>query len=163
VPKTSKNKIFTEKEATFLTELVKQKVAFMVVGLSAAALQGAPVVTQDIDLWFEDLADPKLKKALKKVGGIYVPPFGLHPPVFAGDHLELFDIVLNMDGLGDFSEEILNAIEIPLGSAKVRVLPLERIIISKESAGRDKDKLSLKVLKDTLATRRARDRNKKLK
>jgi len=25
--------------------------------LSAAALQDAPVVTQDVDLWFEDLSD----------------------------------------------------------------------------------------------------------
>ena len=59
--------IFTEKELAFLRELVRQRVAFMVVGLSAAALQGAPAVTQDIDLWFKDLADPKLKKALDRV------------------------------------------------------------------------------------------------
>ena len=42
--------IFTEKEGRFLKELAKNKVRFMIVGLSAAALQGAPVVTQDIDL-----------------------------------------------------------------------------------------------------------------
>ncbi|MGB7747091.1 MAG: hypothetical protein WBN75_07380 [Verrucomicrobiia bacterium] len=39
----------------------------MVVGLSAAALQGAPVVTEDIDLWFDNLSDPKLMQALVKV------------------------------------------------------------------------------------------------
>ncbi len=41
------NLIFTDEEAEFLRELVRQKVDFMIVGLSAAALQGAPVVTQE--------------------------------------------------------------------------------------------------------------------
>lgn len=122
----------------------------MIVGLSAATLQGAPVVTQDIDLWFKDLKDPNFQKALKKVGGIYVPPMKLHPPTIAGDDLELFDIVINMDGLGEFSKEIKNTIEFPLGRQKIKVLSLERIIKSKEAAGRPKDKLTLKVLRDTL-------------
>ena len=59
--------IFTEQEEGFLRELVRQRVEFMIVGLSAAALQGAPAVTQDIDLWFKDLADPKLTNALDRV------------------------------------------------------------------------------------------------
>lgn len=145
-----KTRIFTDKEAKFLKELVKHKVAFIIVGLSAATLQGAPVVTQDIDLWFKNLNDPNFKKALKKVGGIYVPPIQLHPPTIAGDDLDLFDIVLNMDGLGKFSQEIKNTIEVPLGRYKIKVLSLERIIKSKEAAGRPKDRLTLKVLKDTL-------------
>ena len=45
-----KPSIFTENEIRFLRELVKNRVPFMIVGLSAAALQGAPVVTQDVDL-----------------------------------------------------------------------------------------------------------------
>ena len=40
-----KDLIFDDREAEFLRELVRQKVDFMIVGLSAAALQGAPVVT----------------------------------------------------------------------------------------------------------------------
>src|SRR5436305_1165777 len=51
----------------------------MVVGLSAAALQGAPVVTEDVDLWFENLNDPCFNRALKAVGAAYVPPFALNP------------------------------------------------------------------------------------
>ena len=42
-----------ESELRFLRALLRRKVRFMVVGLSAAALQGAPVVTQDVDLWFD--------------------------------------------------------------------------------------------------------------
>ncbi len=41
---------FSENEIRLLGSLLKHKVNFMVVGLSAATLQGAPVVTQDVDL-----------------------------------------------------------------------------------------------------------------
>jgi hypothetical protein len=39
---------FSESELGLLSSLLKHKVRFMVVGLSAATLQGAPVVTQDV-------------------------------------------------------------------------------------------------------------------
>ncbi len=124
----------------------------MIVGLSAAALQGAPVVTQDIDLWFKDLSDTGIKKSLKKVNGTLVPSVGLNPPMFAGKHVELFDIVLNMHGLKKFEEEVKNTIKIPLDNVYVRVLKLERIIKSKQAFGREKDKIVLPVLKDALMT-----------
>ena len=38
----------TKSELRFLRALLRRKVRFMVVGLSAAALQGAPVMTQDL-------------------------------------------------------------------------------------------------------------------
>jgi hypothetical protein len=145
-----KNLIFGDKEATFLRELIRQKVDFMIVGLSAAALQGAPVVTQDVDLWFKDLTDPGIKQALKKVGGAYVPPTGMNPPMFAGDAVNLFDIVVHMHGLGEFGKEKKHALQIPLGSTKVKVLALERIIKSKKATGRQKDKLVLPVLSNAL-------------
>ena len=144
--------IFTDNEIKFLKELVKHKVSFMIVGLSAAALQGAPVVTQDIDLWFEDLSDTGIQKSLKKVNGSLVPCVGLNPPLFAGKHVELFDIVLTMHGLKKFEEEKKNTIEVPLNKVSVKVLKLERIIKSKQALGRDKDKRVLPALKDALAT-----------
>ena len=79
--------IFTEKEQGFLRELVRQRVEFMVVGLSAAALQGAPAVTQDIDLWFKDLADPKLRKALDRVAVCTWLRPASTPPMLAGEAL----------------------------------------------------------------------------
>ena len=146
--------IFTEKELAFLRELVRQRVAFMVVGLSAAALQGAPAVTQDIDLWFKDLADPQLKKALERVGGLYIPPTRSTPPMLAGRNVALFDIVLTMDGLKDFDEEFATSVQIPIGRTKVRVLSLERIIVSKKAANREKDRLILPVLEAAAAVLR---------
>lgn len=146
-----KPSIFTENEIRFLRELVKNRVPFMIVGLSAAALQGAPVVTQDVDLWFKGLTHPGIAKALQKVDAVYVPPLGLNPPMFAGDGVDLFDIVLNMDGLKDFDDELKNAVDVPLDRIRVKVLPLERILASKQAANREKDQLTIPVLRDALA------------
>lgn len=149
--------IFGERELTVLKALAREKVEFMVVGLAAAALQGAPVVTQDIDLWFRSLPDPGLERALKKVRGTYVPPTTGSPPMFAGRGIELFDIVVHMHGLGSYDDECEHTIKVPLGRTKVRVLKLERIIASKKAAGRKKDKLVLDVLSDALRTIRERE------
>ena len=148
--------IFTDRERKFLQELVRRDVEFMIVGLSAATLQGAPAVTQGIDLWFKDLSDPRLMEALKKVGGVYVPPTGSTPPMFAGKAVALFDIVLRMDGIGGFDEEIEDALNVRIGRTNVKVLRLSRIIASKKAANRRKDRLVLPVLEDAAATLRER-------
>lgn len=144
--------IFTGREISFLRELQKRGVEFMIVGAAAAALQGAPIVTQDIDLWFKDLHDPGIKAALAKVGGAFVPTIGLRPPTFAGEAVELFDVVLTMHGLGTFDEEKEHSALVDLGPLPVRILALDRIIKSKEAVRRPKDILTLPVLKDALAT-----------
>ncbi|MGB2906423.1 MAG: hypothetical protein WBB73_04950 [Candidatus Aminicenantaceae bacterium] len=156
-----RSSIFTDKEVRFLRELVKNDVRFMIVGLAAAALQGAPVVTQDVDLWFEDLADPRIKKALKKVGGALVPQIGLNPPMFAGESVRLFDVVLTMHGLGSFAEEWQHTLEILLAGVSVKVLKLARIIRSKETIKRPKDLMVLPVLKDVMKTIQTYEKGKK--
>ena len=147
--------IFSGKELAFLRALLGNKVEFMLVGLSAATLQGAPVVTQDVDLWVKDLADPAFHRAIKAVGGTYVPPFQHHPPALAGAALELFDLVVNMTGLGSFDEERKFCVKIQLENIQVPVLKLERIIQSKRAANRPKDKLVLPVLEDVLVATEA--------
>ena len=144
--------IFTSKEIRFLRVLVKHDVRFIIVGLAAATLQGAPVVTQDVDLWFENPGDPGIRKALRKVNGAYVPQIGINPPTFAGDSVNLFDIVLTMHGLGSFAKEWPKTLEFELEGTTVRVLRLDRIIQSKQAINRDKDRLVLPVLKDVLKT-----------
>ncbi len=142
----------TKSELRFLRALLRRKVRFMVVGLSAAALQGAPVVTQDVDLWFEDLHDPRLAQALRDVGAAYVPPSILNPPMFGLAGTDLFDIVLRMSGLRSFAEELPRCVEVPLGRYRLKVLSLERILASKRAANRPKDQLVIPVLEDSLAT-----------
>ena len=117
----------SDAELRLLESLLRHKIRFMVVGLSAAALQGAPVVTEDIDLWFDDLSDPKLSQALVKVGAAYIPPFGYNPPMLGGVGSEPFDVVIRMNGLGEFADEWKRALEIKVGKLKLKVLPLERV------------------------------------
>jgi len=124
----------------------------MVVGLSAAALQGAPVVTEDIDLWFDDLSDPKLMQALVKVGAAYIPPFGYNPTMLGGPGIEPFDVVIRMDGLGEFGDEWKRALEIKIGKLRLKVLPLDRVLASKQAANRPKDQRVIPVLQNTLRT-----------
>jgi hypothetical protein len=146
----------TDREVAFLKALGRRGVPFLVVGLSAAAMQGAPVVTRDIDLWFKKLPDPKLLAALKETDGIYVPPFGMNPPQLAGEGFELFDIVLNVSGLQSFEKEFKKSRKIRLGSLTLNVLSIDRILKSKTAAGREKDLAALPILKLTLKTIRSR-------
>jgi len=140
----------SESELGLLASLVRHRIRFLVVGLSAAALQGAPVVTEDIDLWFENLGDPKLAAALRAVGAAYVPPFNLNPPMLGGPGSDLFDVVIRMDGLDDFAQEWTRAVRIRVGRVPLRVLPLERILLSKQAANRPKDQRVIGVLQNAL-------------
>lgn len=146
----------SEAELQLLGTLVRHKIRFLVVGLSAAALQGAPVVTEDIDLWFENLSDPKLMQALLEVGAAYVPPFGYNPPMLAGPGSEPFDVVIRMNGLRDFAEEWSHAMSMKVGNVRLKILPLDRIIASKTAANRPKDLRVIPVLANTLRTLEAR-------
>lgn len=144
---------FSDSELAFLAALVEADVRFLVVGLAAAALQGAPAVTQDVDLWFENLADPRLAEALRGVGASYIPPTASTPPLLAGAGTELFDIVVHMHGLESFAQEARQALRVRVGRVDVPVLPLARIIASKKATGRPKDLSILPALEDALRAR----------
>lgn len=144
--------LFSPAERRVLESLLRHEVNFMVVGLSGAVLHGAPVVTQDIDLWFENLGEPKMMQALVAVGAGYAPPFGYNPPMLAGEGTEMLDLVTHMSGLGSYAAEVQHARLVSLGDYQVKVLALDRILVSKVAANRPKDQLVIPVLRDTLAT-----------
>jgi hypothetical protein len=147
----------SEGELRLLESLLRHHVRFMIVGLSAAALQGAPVVTEDVDLWFENLNDPELTRALREVGAAYVPPFSLNPPMLAGPHSEPFDVVISKTGLGTFADEMQYAREIQVGPLRLHVLALERILVSKTAANRPKDRLVIPALQDAIRVIRSQE------
>jgi len=150
----------SDAELGLLESLLRHKIRFLVVGLSAAALQGAPVVTEDVDLWFDDLSDPKLTRALIEVGAAYIPPFGFNPPMLGGPGSEPFDVVIRMDGLGKFSDEWKRAVEIEVGKLRLKVLPLERILASEQAANRPKDQRVIPVLQNALRALQTKVRRK---
>ena len=150
--------LLISKEIRFLKELNRAGVEYLVVGLSAAALQGVPAVTQDIDLWVDDLSGSKFQKAVQRAGAVYMAPSMSNPPLLVGAGVELFNLVIHMHGLDEFEIESANALEMEVATGvNVRVLPLHRIIASKRATGRDKDKRILPVLEDALRTINATD------
>lgn len=140
-------------ERQFLQALVELDIQYLIVGASAAVMQGAPLVTQDIDLWFEDRLDPRLHEAASRAGGVYVPGhFGMMPTQVGGGTIgDRIDVIATAHGLDAFAVEYQRARVLDLDGLRVRVLPLDRIIVSKRAAGRPKDLAVLPALEATLA------------
>ncbi len=155
--------VLTTEEQTLLASMLAHKVRFMIVGLTSAVLQGAHVVTQDIDLWVEKLDGEAFVKAIDKAGGFYIPPAvaGMNPPMLGPNTLRIFDLVTHMHGLDEFSVEYSRAKEIELAGLSLKLLPLERIIASKEAAAREKDKAVLPILRAALALTKETEKQRK--
>jgi hypothetical protein len=143
----------TPAERALLAALRVRGVRFLVVGLGAAVLHGAPVATQDLDLWFERIDDEGLRLAAADAGGFWLPGFGMQPPGFGGAGLERIDVVLTAHGLEAFANEYANAEEHIVDGVPLAVLPLERVIASKRSTNRPKDRAALPALEATLRAR----------
>lgn len=148
----------SEPERALLRELRARGVRFALIGMGAAVLQGATALTQDLDLWFEQLSDPRIGEAVRAAGGLYLSgSFGMQPPTIGGELGDRFDIVTHAHGLGSFDEEWSNTLDAELDGEHVQVLRLERILASKRAAGRPKDLAQLPVLEAAIAVRDAED------
>lgn len=143
----------SESEYALFKSLNEEKVEYIIVGLSAALLQGVPAVTQDIDLWVKELGSEKFVRALKKIGASYIPPgiVGANPPMIASKELRGIDLVTSCQGLGTVESELKGSLKVRIRELVVNVLPLARIVLSKESAGREKDLAVLPMLRAALA------------
>lgn len=133
----------SEGERAFLRALSDLGVPFLLVGMSAALLQGARGATEDLDLWFQDLDDPRIGEAARRAGGFWVAR--AQPPMLGGMS-ERFDVVVSMSGLPDFAKEYAIANDQLLDGVPLRLLPLERILASKRAADRPKDRAAVEAL-----------------
>jgi hypothetical protein len=147
--------VLTPAERALLEALNTLGVPFLIVGMGAALLQGAPGTTQDLDLWFGRIDGERLSEAARRAGGIYTAGFGLQPPAFLGEGLDRLDLVLTASGLDAFDEELRRAQDFEIDGVSVKVLPLERVLASKRAAGREKDFAQIPMLEAALAARRA--------
>lgn len=145
--------ILSSGEQALIRGLMDRGVRFMVVGMSAALLQGARGATEDIDLWFENTQDPAIADAVRAAGGIWISgSFGMGPPRIGGDALsERFDVVTTMTGLGRFADELKHVRYELVDGIRLPVLSLRRIVVSKRATDREKDRAVLPTLLDALA------------
>ena len=147
-----------------LRVLVRHGVDFLVVGGVAAQLEGAPILTLDLDILY-DKAPENLERLLSALGELkahYRDPAGRHIEPDLGKlatmrtnllHTELGALdVLSVIGHGFTYQDLVGrTIVYELGAMEVRVLELAGVIESKEQANRDKDRAVLPILRQTLA------------
>jgi hypothetical protein len=148
--------VLTPAERALLEALHQLGIRFLIVGMGAALLEGAPVTTQDLDLWFDRIDAERLDEAARRAGGFYTSGMGLQPPAVGGAGLDRIDVVMTASGLDAFDREYARAREYELDGVRVAVLPLERVIASKLAANRPKDAAQMPILQATLAARNAR-------
>jgi hypothetical protein len=148
--------VLTSAERALLEALNALGVRYLIVGMGAALIEGAPGTTQDLDLWFGQIDEARLREAARRAGGLYTSGFGLQPPAVGGEGLDRIDVVLTASGLETFEREFSKAREYDLDGVRVNVLPLERVIASKRAANRPKDSAQIPMLEAALVARSAR-------
>lgn len=151
-----------------LAVLRNHRVDCFLVGGVAAALQGAPVLTQDVDILYlvDDENVHRLKRALDELNAVArEDPRSLR---FDESHLRTRGHKLAMtdagplDVLGSINDDMTYEDLLPFTEVlevlghPVRVLSLERLVELKRSLGRPKDLAMLPVLEATLRERRLR-------
>jgi len=127
----------------------------ILIGNAAAALQGAPVTTADIDFLFrKSPASLKKLRALARSLDAYIlrpyyPVSGLYRIARDEDGLQL-DFMSVIDGIRSFEGLRKRARAIRLDDTELAVAALSDIIKSKRAAGRARDLAVLDVLEKTL-------------
>lgn len=153
-----------------LGELDRARIEHIVVGLTAAVLLGAPVVTFDLDIVHrrtQDNVDRLLAWLLAHdayhrldLANRRLPP--TRPALLGTGHLNLATDLGKLDvlcelGIGEGYDEIFaDTVRVETPDAVVRVLDLPRLIAVKAKANRPKDRAVLPVLLATLDERNKR-------
>jgi hypothetical protein len=118
--------------------------------MSAALLQGVIVTTLDVDIWV-DLPERqyiRLMNLVRKQGGT-----ALAKTLYALEDGRLVNFLFTVHGVKDFASEYKGAAEVSIEGEPVKVLPLERILQSKKTVLRDKDRLHILLIERFLKAR----------
>ena len=153
-----------------LEHLAAHEVDFIVVGMTAGILQGAPVTTVDVDIVHRRTPEnvARLLAALEGLEAVdrhdarQLEPKESH--LSGPGHQLLATRLGDLDCLGSIDEErgyeelLPMAEEMSLGSGRtIRVLSLPALIDAKERSARPKDLAALPVLRATLDERTQQD------
>jgi len=153
---------------TLLSKLAQSGAEFVLVGGLAAVAQGAPLMTQDVDVVHRRTAE-NVDRLLTFLAGlnarhrerpdVEIPPSraGL---LGAGHNLLMtdlgpLDLLGAIEGGRDYDDLVANSITVQLHDHPVRVLTLETLALLKRGATSPKDKRTLAMLEETLRRRGA--------
>ncbi|MCA9593177.1 MAG: hypothetical protein KC776_07695 [Myxococcales bacterium] len=145
-----------------LRTLALHKVDHIVVGMTAGVLQGAPVITLDVDILYARTPTniARLAAALSEVNARFRgDPRQIVPNVshlesmghklLETDHGDL-DVLGTIDESAEYADLLEDTVTVDVEGMKIAVLSLARLIEIKERAGRPKDLAVLPVLRSTL-------------
>lgn len=138
--------------------LKKRRLSAVLIGNAAAALQGSPVTTMDLDFMFRKTPGnvAKLKRLAEDLDAVVMRPFypasGLFRIIRDRDGLQL-DFMSKIDGVRSFEALRARAARVEFRGATLLVADLRDIIRSKEAADRPEDRAVLPVIRRTLDER----------
>ena len=142
-----------------LRALKSSKLEAVIVGSVAAVLQGAPLMTQDVDLLIRDTPRnrEKLADLCSALGEVRLVQPSPHSRTLSTVGTEV-QIDLLFDELpsthASFESLRSRSVQVPIGDQLAVVAALEDVIASKAAADRDKDRAQLPILRNTLRIKR---------
>jgi hypothetical protein len=159
-----------QKFSEVLALLWRHRVEFVVVGGVAAVLEGAPVITFDVDIVPnpEEANLERLLGFLDEIEATYMDLAGreIRPDLeklrsnrmnLLKSRLGRLDVAAEIGEGLRYSDLLARSSLVSLGEVAVRVLNLETVIASKEAANRAKDHAVLPTLRETLRLNRLKD------
>jgi hypothetical protein len=136
--------------------LNRHKLEAIMIGNAAAAIQGAPITTIDVDFLFRKTPSniKKLKAISHDLKAVIMRPFYPVEDLFRisrdDDSLQI-DFLTEVAGPGSFEGWRKRATKVAFGGHSLYVASLADIIKSKKAAGRPKDLAVMYVLENALA------------
>jgi hypothetical protein len=150
-----------------LAVLTRHRVGFLIVGATAAVLEGARLTTFDLDVVFDPSPEnrTRLLAALEELDAVYVDPLrrNIRPNEerLATHRMHLFetrlgrlDVMTSIAPDWTWRDLLPRTKSIQIGEAALLVLALDAVIESKEAAGRPKDRAALPQLREALRLQR---------
>lgn len=128
-----------------------ENIRFQLIGMSAAVLQGVPVVTHAVDLWL-DLPARQYMRAVNVA--VHQGATMVRNPVVELSDGMLVNFIYEVTGVGSFAAELRKAHKLKFQGCEIPVMPLESIRKSKPAVMRDKDPAHIHAIDQTLRLQR---------
>ena len=133
--------------------LEQEKIKFLLIGMSAAIVQGVPGSTLDVDLWLS-LPERQYMRPMKIA--LAQGAEMLRNTVLQLSDDTLVNFVYAVTGLGSFTNEYRKAVKLPFHGLTIAALSLESVRKSKLAIRRPKDLVHVQQIESTLRMKRAK-------
>jgi hypothetical protein len=139
--------------ARLLEALETEDIRFMLIGMSAAIVQGVMETTLDADFWVD--LPPRQYMRVQNIARSAGCTVGANTVVYTLDGTPINFVFGEVGGLGSFKQELKHTQKMIFRGKEIPVLKLERILKSKETIRRDKDLAHIIQIRELLRCRRA--------